>query len=219
MPDAPLPESAFSDTAFPATARALRAALAGAPLDAASFERPLSRCDLGRCHGTCCAEGVYLNPEVAAVVRTLERRHAAFFAGVGLDTSAPLTVEEPEADGPPSVRTARRPKPFHDLVPDYPFHFPDTACAFLTPDARCGLQLLATHEGRHPWHYKPLACWLHPISLAPAGIRLHDRASDPYPGGFTTATHCGRTAAGGRAAREVLGEELAYLGAMLGREL
>lgn len=214
MADAPLP-----DTAFPATARAVRASLADAPFDAASFERPLARCALARCHGTCCAEGVYLNPEVAAVVRTLERRHGDFLAGVGLDTSSPLVVEEPEEEGPPSVRTARRPKAFHALVPDYPYHFPDTACAFLTPDARCALQLLAEREGRHPWHYKPLACWLHPISLAPSGIRLHDRASDPYPGGFTTATHCGRTVEGGRPAREVLAAELEYLGAMLGREL
>lgn len=214
MADAPLP-----DTAFPATTRALRAAAGDAPFDAASFERPLSPCALGRCHGTCCAEGVYLNPEAAAVVRTLERRHRAFFAAAGLDTSTPLVVEEPEAAGPPSVRTALRAKPFHALVADYPFHFPDTACAFLTPDARCGLQLLAAHEGRHPWHYKPLACWLHPISLSPAGIRLHDPASDPYPGGFTTATPCGRTDPAGRPAREVLGAELAYLGEVLGREL
>lgn len=188
-------------------------------MDAASFERPLARCDLAHCRGTCCAEGVFLNPEVASVVEKLARRYPAELAAFGLDLSTPL-VEVDEAPGePPSARTALRPRPFHAAVPDYPAHFPDTACALLTPDARCALQLLAEAEGRHPWHYKPPACWLHPISAARDGIRLHDARTDPYPGGFTSATHCGRSPACGRPAREVLAPELAFLGELLGRDL
>ena len=188
-------------------------------MDAASFTRPLARCDLARCRGTCCAEGVYLNPELASVVEKLARRYPAELAALGLDLTAPL-VELDETPGElPAARTRRRPHPFHELVPDYPYHFPDTACALLTADARCALQVVAELEGRHPWHYKPPACWLHPISAGRDGIRLHDALSDPYPGGFTSATHCGRTAACGRPAGEVLAPELAFLGTLLDRDL
>ena len=205
-------------TAYPATESALRAALAHAPLDRESFERPLARCALARCHGTCCAEGVYLNAEVAATVRNLLRRDGELFRSLGMERPAEAVVEEVE-DGVRSVRTALRPKPFRALVPDYPAHFPETACAFLLDDARCALQVVAEAKGLHPWHYKPLACWMHPISISPEGIRLHDRASDPYPGGWTSETHCGRTEPCGLPARDTLRAELEFLGGILGRDL
>ena len=197
----------------------LRLTLAAAPVDAASFRRPLARCELAHCRGTCCAEGVWLNPEVASVVEKLARRYPVELAALGLDLDQPL-VEIDETPGEtPAARTRRRPHPFHALVADYPFHFPDTRCALLTDDARCALQVVAELEGRHPWHYKPPACWLHPISAARDAIRLHDALGDPYPGGFTSATHCGRTAACGRPAAEVLAPELAFLGELLERDL
>ncbi|HEV2733214.1 MAG TPA: hypothetical protein VGV85_00200 [Longimicrobiaceae bacterium] len=205
-------------TAYPATESALRAAVADAPLDRESFERPLARCSLARCHGTCCSEGVYLNAEVAATVRNLLRRDGELFRSLGMERPEDAVVEEVE-DGVRSVRTALRPKPFRARVPDYPAHFPETACAFLLDDARCALQVAAEAKGLHPWHYKPLACWLHPVSISPEGIRLHDRSSDPYPDGWTSETHCGRTEPCGRPAREVLGAELEFLGGILGRDL
>lgn len=205
-------------TACPATESALRATLADAPLDRASFERPLLPCALGRCHGTCCSEGVYLNAEGALVIRNLLRREAELFRALGMERPEEALVEETE-DGVRSVRTARRPKPFRALVPDYPAHFAETSCAFLLPDARCALQAAAEAKGLHPWHYKPLACWLHPVSISPEGIRLHDAASDPHAGGWTTETHCGRTEPCGRPAREVLAAELEFLGGILGRDL
>lgn len=72
-------------TAFPATERALRAALADAELDAASFERRLAPCSLARCGGTCCHDGVHVNPEVALVLENLARRERDFFCEVGRD--------------------------------------------------------------------------------------------------------------------------------------
>ena len=205
-------------TAYPATESALRAALADAPLDRASFRRPLTRCALARCHGTCCSEGVYLNAEVAATLRNLLRREAERFRSLGMERPEEAVVEEVE-DGVRSVRTALMPRPFRARVPDYPAHFPETACAFLLDDARCALQVVAEDRQLHPWHYKPLACWLHPVSLSPEGIRLHDAASDPYPGGWTSRTPCGQTEPCGRPALEVLGAELEFLGGVLGRDL
>ncbi len=205
-------------TAYPATESALRAAMADAPLDRASFERPLARCALARCQGTCCSEGVYLNAEVAATLRNLLRREGELFRSLGMERPEEAIVDEVE-DGARSVRTALKPKPFRALVPDYPAHFPETACALLLDDARCALQVAAEEKGLHPWHFKPLACWLHPVSISPEGIRLHDAAGDPYPGGWTSETHCGRTEPCGRPAREVLRAELDFLGAVLGRDL
>lgn len=209
-------------TAFPATESSLRAALADAELDRASFERRLAPCTLAKCGGTCCYDGVYVNAEQAPVLEHAVRRNRAFFAEIGLELPERAIVEEETEEGT-SRRTALRPRPFRALVPDYPAHFAETACCFLLDDGRCGLQMLAEAEGRHPWHYKPLACWLHPVSISPERIELHDEATDPYNEGeyrgFSSRTHCGRTDPCGRPAREVLRAELEFLGEILGRDL
>ena len=219
--------------AFPATAHAVREAFGSTPVDAASFARPLTRCALADCQGTCCTEGVTLNAEEAMVLRALVRRE-----GAALRALAPAMPEEPivhesidastdegddEADAP--ARTALVPRRYHGVVAGYPAHFHDAACAFLTPDARCALQALADARGRPSWYWKPLACWLHPIALGADAIRLPDAASDRHAaasggeGGFASATPCGRAAARGRPAHEVLAPELHALGALLDRDL
>lgn len=219
-------------TAFPATARYLRATCADAALDAASFDVPLRPCALARCAGTCCAVGVTLNPEEALVIAQLARRHAVALAELLPDLPPSPIVTE--ADG--VTHTATKPRAMRQLVAvgdagnqgegaayRYPAHFPDTACAFLTADARCALQTLALDAGQHPWAWKPLACWLHPIAVSGERIALPSPASDPHPGGFASATPCGRrvaaTVPGARPAREVLRAELAHLGHWLGRDL
>lgn len=215
-----LPES--PRTAFPATEAALRASLAGVGLNRASFLRPLAACSLAHCRGTCCTEGVYLNPEVAAVLRDVVRRNEDLFKELGLDLSRPLIVAEAEGRVT-HHRTALYPRPFHGRVDGYPPHFHDTACSFLLEDGRCALQSLAIARGLHPWHFKPLACWLHPISITASGVELPDELSDPYRegdgGGFSSQTFCGRTEPCGRPAHQVLRPELDFLGAILGRDL
>lgn len=219
-------------TAFPATAHAVRDAFADAPLDAASFARPLARCDLRDCRGTCCTEGVTLNAEEAMVLRALVRREGEALRALAPAMPAEPIVAEPmdgdaaddeEEDAP--ARTALVPRAYHGVVAGYPAHFRDAACAFLMPDARCALQVLAEARGRPAWYWKPLACWLHPIALGADGIRLPDAATDHHrgadggAGGFASCTPCGRTAPGGRPAREVLAAELGALGGLLGRDL
>ncbi len=110
-------------------------------------------------------------------------------------------------------------------APDFPAHFPATACAFLMDDARCALQALAMNEGRHPWYYKPLPCWLHPITIRPGrwpAVYLPDESNDPlteenYPG-FAPWTPCGKTCETGKPAREVLAEELRFLKGIISGE-
>jgi hypothetical protein len=224
----PLPHT----TAFPATARAVRDAFGETPVDAASFARPLTRCALADCQGTCCTEGVTLNAEEAMVLRALVRREDAALRALAPAMPAEPIVHDPvdqgddeedEEDAP--ARTALVPRRYHGVVAGYPAHFHDAACAFLTPDARCALQALADARDRPSWYWKPLACWLHPIALGADGIGLPDAASDRHAaagggeGGFASATPCGRDAARGRPAHEVLAPELRALGALLGRDL
>ena len=202
------------DAAFPATLRAVAERCAQATFDAPSFARPLRRCELARCAGTCCAHGATLSAEEALVVRQLTARHDERLRAMVPDLPNDPVVHE---DG--AWRTARKPRPMHALAEDYPPHFPDTACAYLDPDARCALQRLAAEHGRDPWAYKPLACWLHPIALSAEAITLPDASTDPHPGGFASATHCGRTEPAGAPAHDVLAPELVRLGRVLGRDL
>jgi hypothetical protein len=106
---------------------------------------------------------------------------------------------------------------------DYPAHFEETACVFLMNDSRCGLQVLANRDGKHPWYYKPFSCWLLPIKIWKSEIHLYTDETDPFRfpdyEGFTSRTCCGRTSESGLSAAEVLKPELEYLGRLLGRDL
>ena len=70
--------------------------------------------------------------------------------------------------------TALKTFAFRSLDENYPAHFDETACVFLLDDARCGLQVLAGRDGKHPWYYKPLSCWLLPIKISDSEIHLYD---------------------------------------------
>ena len=89
--------------------------------------------------------------------------------------------------------------------------------------ARCGLQVLACRDGKHPWYYKPLSCWLLPIKISDSEIHLYDCASDPFRfpdyDGFVSRIFCGQTSDCGLPAAEVLKPELEFLGRILHRNL
>jgi hypothetical protein len=80
--------------------------------------------------------------------------------------------------------------------------------------------------GRHPWYFKPVKCWMHPITLEGESrgvLLLHDERTDPYrfPGyeGFVSQIFCGRTCLGGAPASVVLADELTFLSRIVGRDL
>jgi len=117
-------------------------------------------------------------------------------------------------------RTATRPAETSELADDFPAHFPRTRCVFLDAEHRCVLQRLASDLGRHPWFWKPISCWMHPLLLRHGKrpvLTLPHPADDPEA--FTTCTHCGRSDPRGTRAAEVLREELAMLGRISGRDL
>ncbi|HRQ89022.1 MAG TPA: DUF3109 family protein [Bacteroidia bacterium] len=215
-------------TAFPETLEWLGDAVSRMEIDAEALCRSLRRCDLSECRGTCCHDGVYLGPEEAAALRSLVERERPALEAEGLSLPEQVVVYGSWRGTVSGPKTAVRHEPRHGVVSGYPEHFPETACVFLLPDARCGLQALAMRGGLPPWFYKPLTCWLHPLAID--GIEedrpvltLHDESTDPqrFPDydGFVCRTHCGRTCPGGEPAWQVLEEELRFLGGLAGRDL
>lgn len=208
-------------SAFAKTAEHVRQLLAGVKLDHEALSRPIRRCDLAECHGTCCHDGVYLNPDEAALIPKLVDEHRAFLESLGLDLPA-NTIVRGRWRGFSGLKTATREAPMSELVADYPKHFAQTNCVFLTSDAKCGLQALATELGEQPWFWKPFTCWMHPLAIDDGFLTLYDRETDPqnypdYPG-FVSLTHCGRADECGQPAFETLSEELTALSELAGRD-
>tara|TARA_R110002096_G_scaffold105923_5_gene233070 strand:- start:6236 stop:6892 length:657 start_codon:yes stop_codon:yes gene_type:complete len=214
-------------TAFGETAEHVRGLVREMEIDEEALSQPIARCDLARCGGTCCHDGVYLNSDEARILRGLVVDHASEFERFGVELpERPIVYGKSETTSGP--KTATKPVAMAERVSDYPAHFAQTNCVFLADDGRCALQRLAESQNLHPWHFKPFTCWMHPLSIdqSQSGtpvLTLHNRESDPqnlpgYPG-FVSQTHCGRIAPCGKPAREVLAPELEMLGQIAGREL
>lgn len=197
-------------------------------LDHDRLARPLARCELADCRGTCCHDGVYLADDEADAILNLVDEAGDKFRAMGLNLPDPSVVYGEESGIAAGRKTATVAVSREVHADDYPKHFPLTRCVFLLSDSRCALQVIAEQHGLPKWHYKPTTCWLHPLSLLTGGGRtpiltLHDERSDPqvrpdYPG-FVPHTHCGRTCPEGQPARLVLAEELTALGDLGGRDL
>jgi hypothetical protein len=218
-----------SISAFENTLRALGDLVRVLEIDFTALSRPLNRCDLGRCRGTCCHDGVYLDRDEVDVLTDLLARHQHEIESIGaILPEAPIVNGQwrNRVSGP---KTATRPEKMSENAENYPSHFPDTACVFLLNDARCALQQFAIDHDLDPWFYKPATCWLHPLSIEQPGdgsvrLTLHDPESDPqrFPDydGFASQTPCGVSpASGGQPAWEILSPEIKRLGVIGGRDL
>jgi len=205
---------------FPETIADLASQTREAELDHEAFSMPLRVCDLGRCKATCCHDGAWLGDEEAAVIQRViedfgEDLKAWGWRGAGV-----------VRDGR-RWRTAVVDASTEELAGDFPAHFPRTRCGFLSAGHHCVLQSLAQAQGRHPWHWKPVSCWLHPLLLSRPGGRprltLARAGDDPSAGpdypGFGSCTPCGMPATGVNGAAGALHGELALLGRIAGRDL
>ncbi|MEM9283453.1 MAG: hypothetical protein AAGA96_16640 [Verrucomicrobiota bacterium] len=215
-------------TAFPETQRRLAESIKDMRVDFEALRRPLKRCRLKTCGGTCCHDGVYLSNEEARVIRELPETMLESLKDLGLDLPDRTVVYGKWRDVAAGPKTATRHAEMSRLVANYPEHFGETQCVFLTADAKCGLQLVGAEEGLHPWHFKPATCWLHPLSMIndPDGsliLTLYSELNDPQRyedyDGFVSKTHCGVTCHAGDPAWQVLSEEIKMLGEMGGRDL
>jgi len=209
-------------TVFRSSEIAVRAQYGDARLNAEEFQRKINRCSLANCKGTCCYGGVRVDDDTAGVLQQLSVDRAPAFREMGLNLPSSV-VARTEWQGVPGNITALKPFPFRSSVPKFPTDFDETACTFLMHDGRCGLQLLADLDGKHPWYYKPLSCWLFPIKLWKSEIRLFDKETDPFRflgyNGFVSQTFCGRTSECGLPAVQALEPELTFLGHILNRDL
>lgn len=194
---------------------------AGAVLDTAAFFRRYSLCDLKDCHGYCCHGGVSVIQREEAVLQPLLKEHGAFFPEIGL-----RLPEEPFEDCGVEGEKDTKTRPFTYPI-ELPAHFSHSSCVFRDDIGRCGLQVLSAKLGKDSWHYKPLYCWLFPITITegetPLRITIMTEEDDwdkseGYPG-FTTFTACGRPDPNGKPAYEILERELTALSRLLGRDL
>lgn len=202
--------------------------VSGMELDVEALRRPLQRCRLSDCGGNCCHDGAYLGDEEASVIREVVKTSRSDFERLGLEIPEKAVVYGSWQGSISGPKTATRPAPMKAKIAGYPPHFPDTACVFLLSDARCSLQVLARERSLPPWYYKPVTCWMHPLTIEGVDedrpvLTLHSEANDPqrFEGydGFVSRTHCGRTCAGGDPGYRVLAEELQFLGGLAGRNL
>ena len=211
------------EIAFEETGRELGRQIREAALDHEAFSMRLKLCRLETCRATCCHDGVFLDEAERAVIRNvIESRRVDLKAG---GWSAGELFEMRGTRG----KSVTVPADEGELMEGFPGHFPKTRCVFLDAGYRCVLQSVAMAEGRHPWYWKPVSCWMHPLILSPGkrGERPlltlakpdRDLASTAGYPGFSSCTPCGMEEAGGRPAWEVLRGELELLGRIGGRDL
>lgn len=210
-------------TAYPGVEEILARQLREAALDHEAFTMRLKPCELPKCRATCCHDGAYLTAEemkgIGEAVEGQRKRLAAY----GWDEERYLTMDGSKG------RTVTRAVDHELLAEDFPTHFPRTRCVFLDRQHRCVLQRLAMDDARHPWWWKPVSCWMHPLMLRPPTgserplLTLARPGKDPaahkgYPG-FGSCTPCGVETGDGVPAWQVLRRELELLGNISGRDL
>lgn len=171
----------------------------------------LKRCDLAKCQGMCCYDGVYLEEGEENKIRMLVLSYSDFFSFLPEDF-----IVEGSWEGKVQGKKTQV-KPFDYTSDDFPKHFNRTRCVFALEDARCSLQVLADKMSMHPWSLKPKSCWMHPLSvvngeLAPPPVNKsddYDNLGDKYPG-YVCYTECGQHMTDGKPWNETLEEEIKY---------
>jgi len=207
---------------MPETKKSMKRRLRHAAIDFDSFATPLRVCDLANCMGHCCYDGVCLDSDEEHFITAVMDAHPVFFRQLNLTSEN--AFEEATFLGVDTRKTRVRRFRYPDVV-NHPKHFDKTSCVFRFPDGRCSLQTLAMEHGEHPWAYKPLSCWLHPISLERNDRSIlwiprkdTDHLTDEHFPGFAPYTQCGEECPGGKPAWEALKWELETLGAIAGRD-
>ena len=189
-------------TIFSKTAAGLGRVLEEAGVDDEAFERALPVCDLVKCRATCCHDGVILSDEEAEVLQSLGAENGVVKLEDGRWKTRTVVAREEE------------------LGEGFPDRFAKTRCVFLDDEHRCAWQLRAVEEGKHPWFYKPISCWMHPVLVQQRDGRpwVTILSKEEDEAGFASATPCGMVRVDAPPARVSLGMELKALGALAGRD-
>lgn len=186
-------------------------------VDSASFGAKYQVCDLERCQGMCCYDGVFLEtPEVTALT-ALCSEHRDFLHEVGITLTPEQLFEFVGDRGSRRVKTRLRTFDYRPSA-NLPKHFTATACVFRLEDGRCSLQCLAMHLGYEPWYFKPMGCWMHPLELK-LGIVPRISVAGGGLSRFAGCTQCGLRQSEGTTGYQVFGDELAALSRVLDQDL
>ena len=168
----------------------------------------LRKCDMTKCQGFCCYDGVYLSKEEEDRLKQVIKNHPEEFI---------LPISEYFVDGNwhNKVQGRKTATKKFKYSGNFPKHFNQTKCIFSDDMGLCAFQKLAIKEGKHPWSYKPRACCLFPlvekkgvIIPPPEHGEIDDYyIDDKYPG-FINCLYCGQDCADGKDWKEVLSEEI-----------
>ena len=124
---------------------------------------PMRRCTLGKCKAACCLYGVWIDRLEAQEIRRSAAIIAPYLEAEYRDPGDWFDGREEQDQTAPSGQVLHS-----TVVPDEK-HYGTTACIFLRRDHLCALQVAATEQGLHPWHWKPFYCILHPLDLDEQG--------------------------------------------------
>ncbi|MFA4923589.1 MAG: DUF3109 family protein [Ignavibacteriaceae bacterium] len=118
-----------------------------------------------RCNGECCYYGVYADKTESEKILSLKDKLIPL-----MDETQSKNVsewfEEPQEDDDFESGIAVGTEVINGK------------CAFLDKNGLCVIQSLAINEGKHPWDYKPLYCYLFPITIFEKTLTLDDEHID-----------------------------------------
>lgn len=171
----------------------------------------LKHCALNECQVLCCYDGVYLCNGEDNLIHDVVNAFPDYFKHLPED----YIVYGEWRDGAKGLKTATT--YFEYNIISFPKHFNKTRCVFVTEDYRCSLQIAAEHIGVHKWTFKPLACWLFPLTLNDGDIvppplpneKDSSYIDESYPG-YVSFVPCGKDNPEGNPWQEVLHEEIEY---------
>lgn len=168
----------------------------------------LKKCDMLKCKGFCCYDGVYISAEEEKRLREIINNHKDYFN---------LSADSYFEDGNWHNKVKGRKTATREFIyPDnFPKHFNQTKCIFSDDEGLCAFQKLAIKEGKHPWIYKPLACCLFPLVEKngqavppPNKNQPDDYYVDENYKGFINCLYCGQDCDDGQNWQDVLKDEL-----------
>ncbi len=130
----------------------------GYTIDAKLLEKKaIRRCELNKCKGACCADGVWVDLGQAEKILDHAALIQPFLAEERRDTEQWFVELHDDDPSFPSGKYTGTP-----FVPN-PAHPSGHNCIFLLGDATCAIQRASVANGMGPWALKPLYCCAFPI--------------------------------------------------------
>lgn len=123
----------------------------------------MRRCTLGECRAACCLYGVWIDRNESRDILANADMIAPHMEPENRDPGDWFDGREEPDENAISGWTV------HSTVLPDEDHYGGTACVFLRRDHLCALQVASTAAGKHPWHWKPFYCILHPLDLDEQG--------------------------------------------------